>query len=176
MREGPYTKISAVAGVLGLFIAYLTLAYAIKWPPFRMHVDSSPQPSMSTGTGSRASPSPTALLDGVWIAQLASVPISAGVTKLRQMLAEVRSEIPEARYLNSSDYASLRPGYWMVYALGSFHNGNEVLAFCSTHGRGTRDQCIGRFLSHNRADRIYMCLPPVGSQTNGCYHYLSATG
>jgi len=47
--------------------------------------------------------------------------------------------------------------------------GSQALAFCAAHGRTTRDQCIGRFLSHDAADYKYICFPPAGSQVQGCY-------
>jgi hypothetical protein len=34
VREGPYAKIGAIAGVLGLLLAYLGLAAATRWVPF----------------------------------------------------------------------------------------------------------------------------------------------
>jgi hypothetical protein len=108
-------------------------------------------------------------LDDVWVAQLASVPIAAGSSQLHAVLARAQSEVPGARYLNSSDYGSLNSGYWMVYFAGNFQNGNQALAFCADHGRYTRNQCVGRFLSHNPADRKLICFPPAGSQSTGCY-------
>lgn len=172
MSEGPYTKIGAIVGIMALFIGYLSLAYTVKWPPFHAGATQSPQ-----GNSASESPSPKlpSQLDGVWIAQLASIPISADKSQLQRVLGEIRNDIPEAQYLDSSNYASLKPGYWVVYYRGAFSNGNQALSFCASHGRTARDQCIGRFLSHNAADSGYMCFPPAGSQTTGCYHDPSGT-
>jgi eukaryotic-like serine/threonine-protein kinase len=118
----------------------------------------------ATAPGTPA-PDPAA---GVWIAQLASVPVSAGPAKLQQELDQVRAEIPGARYLTSSDYASLNPGYWVIYYLGSFSDGTQAVGYCAAHGRANTSQCVGRFLSHDPRDKTYICVPPGGSQENGC--------
>ena len=174
MSEGPYTKIGTMTGIAAVVIAYLSLAYTTKWYPFETSA-ASPSAGSAVGvrTGSRISPSARpsqGSLDNVWVAQLASVPIAASSEQLKNVLAAVRTEIPEAGYLDSSDFASLRPGYWMVYYLGSFQNGNDALEYCAAHGRTSRNQCVGRYISHNRSDVTYMCFPPAGSQTAGCYH------
>jgi serine/threonine-protein kinase len=105
---------------------------------------------------------------GMWIAQLASVPASAGLGQLQQELAQVQTEIPGAQYLDSSDYASLNPGFWVVYYAGSFSDGNQALLYCAAHGRATKNECVGRFLSNNTADKSYICFPPADSQATGC--------
>jgi hypothetical protein len=106
---------------------------------------------------------------GVWIAQLASVPTSAGRAQLQRMLGEISIEIPGAQYLDSSNYASLNPGYWVVYYRGAFNDGNQALRYCAAHGRSTRNQCVGRFLSQDIRDKSYICFPPADSQTAGCF-------
>jgi eukaryotic-like serine/threonine-protein kinase len=174
VSEGLYTKIGTMAGVAAVVFAYLSLAYTAKWYPFETSAAPS---SAGSAVGGRAGPRISqssrpsqGSLDNVWVAQLASVPITAGSEQLKNVLAAVRTEIPQAGYLDSSDFASLHPGYWMVYYLGSFQNGNDALEYCAAHGRTSRDQCVGRYLSHNRSDVTYMCFPPAGSQTAGCYH------
>jgi serine/threonine-protein kinase len=106
---------------------------------------------------------------GIWIAQLASVPTSAGPAQLQKVLDEIKIEIPGAQYLDSSNYASLNPGYWVVYYTGSFNDGNQALRYCAARGRSTRNQCVGRFLSHDIRDKSYVCFPPADSQTAGCF-------
>lgn len=168
MRVESSVKRNAGGIVLGVVIAVIFAT----GPPWWWHYFSAPTSSLplhaAGSAGPGAEPSPGSL-DDVWFAQLASVPISAGSAQLQNVLVQVRREIPDARYLNSSDYASLRPGYWMVYYLGSFHNGNDALEYCAAHGRTDGNQCIGRFLSHDKSDMIYMCFPPAGSQTGDCY-------
>ncbi|MER5732017.1 hypothetical protein ABT084_27430 [Streptomyces sp. NPDC002138] len=53
---------------------------------------------------------------GRWIAQLYSEPESTGIAARDQRLAAVHAVVPEAGVLRSEDYASLRPGYWVIYA------------------------------------------------------------
>ena len=110
-------------------------------------------------------PNPAA---GVWIAQLASVPVSAGFADLQKDLNQIRAEIPDAQYLVSSEYASLNPGYWVIYYQGSFSDGTQAISYCAAHGRTSAHQCVGRFLSHNLQDKMYICVPPGGSQETGC--------
>jgi serine/threonine protein kinase len=129
----------------------------------RAATQTSPQAS-SAGRASPA-PNPTA---GEWIAQLASVPVSAGSAELQKKLSQVRAEIPGAQYLVSSDYASLNPGYWVIYYPGSFSDGTQAIEYCAAHGRTSTNQCVGRFLSHYLRDKTYICVPPGGSQERGC--------
>lgn len=137
-----------------------------------------PVPAFTNSTAAPATPSSSKATPkgqstqspGVWIAQLASVPKSAGSAQLQQALNEITLEIPGAQYLDSSSYASLNSGYWVVYFNGSFSDGNQALGYCANHGRTTRNQCVGRFLSNDPRDKSYICFPPAGSQTTGCYH------
>ncbi|MFD8781911.1 hypothetical protein [Kitasatospora sp. NPDC059599] len=105
-----------------------------------------------------------------WIAQLYSEPVSTGAAGLDQRLAQVRADVPGAQVLRSGDFASLRPGYWVIYDPGPFSDGDAALAFCATHGRTGKDQCIGRFLSHHAADTHYQCVPPAASPQGDCKH------
>jgi hypothetical protein len=107
--------------------------------------------------------------DRIWIAQLASVPISAGAARLGKVVSEVGLDVPNVRVLNSTGYASLNPGYWVVYYAGPFANGVQALAFCAENNRPTRNECIGRFLSHSAADHQDQCYPPATSPTGICY-------
>ncbi len=169
MAEGIYTKVTAITGVLTLLVGYLSLADTIKWYPFHAHVTSSTATNVSNSGRSPSPKPPPPQHAGSWIAQLASIPVSAGKSELQRAVSEIQRDIPGAQFLNSSDYASLNPGFWVVYYRGPFNNGNQALAFCAAHGRTTRDQCIGRFLSHDAADYKYTCFPPAGSQVQGCY-------
>ncbi len=139
-------------------------------PAVSRHATQTPPRASSTGHAAETSsgaplPTPAA---GEWIAQLASVPVSAGPAKLQTELSQVRAEIPGAQYLISSDYASLNPGYWVIYYLGSFSDGTQAIEYCAAHGRTSTNQCVGRFLSHDLRDKTYICVPPGGSQEKGC--------
>jgi eukaryotic-like serine/threonine-protein kinase len=163
--------------VLGGIASVLALIWAIH----PIHMDASPGVTSPGSPGGSVTRTAAGHLKAVplgrsepppdiWIAQLASVSVSAGSAQLQQTLDKVRTEIPGAEYLDSSNYASLNPRYWVVYYRGSFGNGNQALSYCAAHGRTTRNQCVGRFLSSDEQDKSYICLPPSGSQTTGCYH------
>jgi eukaryotic-like serine/threonine-protein kinase len=79
-------------------------------------------------------------------------------------------DIPGAQVLESSHYASLSPGFWVIYYQGPFGDGTQALAYCAAHGRFTANQCIGRFLSHDPADHGYQCYPPSASPSGSCFH------
>lgn len=122
--------------------------------------------SQATGASAAARVQPSA--SGVWIAQLASVPVSAGPAELQKELNQIRAAVPGAQYLLSSDYASLNPGFWVVYYPGPFSDGTQAVEYCAAHGRTSRNQCLGRFLSDDLRDKTYICLPPGGQQETGC--------
>ncbi|GAA3368554.1 hypothetical protein GCM10020367_07370 [Streptomyces sannanensis] len=105
---------------------------------------------------------------GHWIAQLYSEPVSSGLAARDQRLAKVRQSVPEAQVLRSDDYASLNPGYWVIYAPGPFTDGRSALSFCAERGRTTDNSCIGRYLSTSSADHSLQCHPPVGRPTGRC--------
>ncbi|MFD9415375.1 protein kinase [Streptomyces goshikiensis] len=107
---------------------------------------------------------------GRWIAQLYSEPESAGTAVRDQRLAAIRATVPEARVLRSRDYASLRPGYWVVYAPGPFADGRAAVTFCAQKGRATANECIGRYLSTDQGDYAYQCTPPADSPGGRCRH------
>ena len=125
--------------------------------------------SGSAGSPAPAAPPSAAAPDNLWIAQLASVPVSAGTRRLHAKLTAVRRQVPQAQVLDSTQYASLRPGFWVVYYAASFSSGGQALAYCAAHGRTTSTQCIGRYLSHNIADYHYQCYPPASTAEPACY-------
>ncbi|MFC6132610.1 serine/threonine-protein kinase [Streptomyces spororaveus] len=105
-----------------------------------------------------------------WIAQLYSEPESTGISTRDRRLATIRATVPEARVLRSRDYASLRPGYWVIYAPGPFADGRAAVTFCADKGRTTAVECIGRYLSDDQGDYGYQCTPPAGSPGGRCRH------
>ncbi|WP_261399658.1 serine/threonine-protein kinase [Streptomyces albidoflavus] len=120
--------------------------------------DDSPSPS--------ATPQPPS--GGSWIAQLFSEPVSTGTATRDRRLAAVRAEVPEARYLRSDDYASLRPGYWVFYVPGPFDDGRAALRFCAGKGRTSGNECVGRYLSDDGSDADAICHPPAASPKGRC--------
>ncbi|MEU6275701.1 serine/threonine protein kinase, partial [Streptomyces populi] len=109
------------------------------------------EPAASTPGGSHSSP--PAAGTGRWIAQLSSEPFSAGTAARDRHLADIRVSVPEALVLRSDDYASLRPGYWVIYAPGPFADSRAALAFCAERGRTTTASCIGRYIGAGSDDR-----------------------
>ncbi|MFI6007085.1 serine/threonine-protein kinase [Streptomyces sp. NPDC051366] len=105
-----------------------------------------------------------------WIAQLYSEPESTGTAVRDQRLAAIHATVPEARVLRSRDYASLNPGYWVVYAPGPFTDGRAAVTFCAQKGRTTANECIGRYLSNDQGDYAYQCTPPADSPGGRCRH------
>ncbi|MFI6283415.1 serine/threonine-protein kinase [Streptomyces sp. NPDC051018] len=105
---------------------------------------------------------------GRWIAQLFSEPVGSGTDARDLRLARVRESVPEAVYIRSDDYASLRPGYWVIYAPGPFADGRAALAFCAERGRTSANTCMGRYLSGSSADFGLQCRPPASSPTGRC--------
>ncbi|MEW2566943.1 serine/threonine-protein kinase [Streptomyces sp. NPDC047070] len=141
--------------------------------------DSTPSPSSKQS--STPTPKPTAepsapgsspgsspASGGRWIAQLFSEPVGSGTAARDRRLAAVRKSVPEAVYLRSDDYASLRPGYWVLYAPGPFTDGREALAFCEERGRTTPTACVGRYASTSAADYKLQCRPPAADPTGFC--------
>lgn len=129
----------------------------------------SPAHTAASSTSPAPSSPPASPVD-IWIAQLASVPYSAGTARLNTELARIRLAVPAAQVLDSSEYASLNPGFWVIYYAGPFADGTQALAYCAAHGDTTRNQCIGRFLSHSAADFGDQCYPPAASPSGTCYH------
>ncbi|WP_409057211.1 serine/threonine-protein kinase [Streptomyces sp. SYP-A7185] len=105
---------------------------------------------------------------GSWIAQLYSEPVASGTADRDRRLRAVREDVPEARYLRSDDYASLRPGFWVIYAPGPFEDGRAALRFCEERGRTTDTDCAGRYLSSSGADFGVMCKPPASAPVGRC--------
>ncbi|MFD5184846.1 serine/threonine-protein kinase [Streptomyces sp. NPDC058372] len=128
--------------------------------------DSGSQPEPGPAPSASGTPQPPS--GGSWIAQLFSEPVSTGTATRDRRLAAVRAEVPEARYLRSDDYASLRPGYWVFYVPGPFDDGHAALRFCAGKGRTTGNECVGRYLSDDRGDADAICHPPAGSPKGRC--------
>ncbi|MFI8192366.1 protein kinase [Streptomyces sp. NPDC085946] len=129
---------------------------------------SAPAASPSTSAPARTEPSRLPAGEGRWIAQLHSEPVASGTAARDQRLAGIRRTVPDAAVLRSDDYASLRPGYWVVYAPGPFTDGRAALAYCAARGRTTTTTCIGRYLSTSPADALLQCGPPATAPTGRC--------
>ncbi|MGW1881782.1 serine/threonine-protein kinase [Streptomyces sp. NPDC001970] len=142
---------------------------------------SSASPSTSSRTSSSPSPTPAPSVtrssapaetppppSGQWIAQLFSEPVASGTAARDRRLASVRRTVPEAVFVRSDDYTSLRPGYWVLYAPGPFADGRAALAFCAERGRTSANTCIGRYLSTSPSDFGLQCRPPASRPSGRC--------
>jgi hypothetical protein len=130
----------------------------------------SPSPSRTVpGAAPSGVPSATGAPSGDrWIAQLFSEPVGTGTAARDLRLAKIRKTVPGAKVLRSDKYASLPPGYWVVYAPGPFADGRAALAFCAGRGRTTANTCLGRYLSQRAADSVLQCRPPAAAPTGRC--------
>ena len=74
-----------------------------------------------------------------------------------------------AVFANQAALGQAAPAPAQTPANDPFANGKEALAYCAAHGRDNGDKCIGRFLSHDAADIIYMCFPSADVRQSRCY-------
>jgi hypothetical protein len=164
-RRARFAVLSAI--ILVIAAAAGAGIYAVGWLGSDAHrLGSRHPPAHHPKTGLVVSGPP----GNAWIAQLASVSLRAGNARLESVLARVRLDVPQAEVLNTNAYASLRPGHWLIYYSGPFTDGTQALTYCASHGRDTRDLCIGRYLSNNPADFGYQCYPPAASPSGNCRH------
>jgi hypothetical protein len=110
-------------------------------------------PTTTTTTVARAStgkvPALSPSFRSGWVAQLTSVPVSAGSSALEASWDRVRADVPGAVAARSDDWPSLSPGYWVLVAPGPFGSDDDVRAFCSSAGRSS-DSCLPRMLADRR--------------------------
>lgn len=80
-----------------------------------------------------------------WVAQLTSVPYSAGTDHLESSWQMARSAAPGAVAARSDDWSALQDGYWVLLDPGPFASADEVRAFCASAGLDG-DECLAREL------------------------------
>jgi uncharacterized RDD family membrane protein YckC len=109
-----------------------------------------------------------------WIAQLASVQ-AGDDSQLQAQYQAISAVIPNVKVVGSSDFASLTPGYWVIYYPGDFAEGTAAVDFCHQQGRSVPQSCFGRYLSHDTADRSLLCYgtPSSASEEVCSRHYRS---
>ncbi|MCT2593398.1 protein kinase [Streptomyces sp. N2-109] len=134
----------------------------------------SPTASASAPPTSEA-PLPGDAGSDAWVAQLASVPKTDGATARAQRHRALNSKVPGVRYVDSDKYGSLREGYWMFYVAGpeaggggEFGDGNAVADWCASEGMTSSDECVGRYLSDDPGDRVYLCAADKSAGTGRC--------
>ncbi|MED7947381.1 protein kinase [Streptomyces sp. BE20] len=149
-----------VPGVLGALVLAAAVAVAVALYAARQGPSAPASGTAGPSTTPLVSVSATPSATGLWIAQLAAIPhASTPESRSRELLA-LQRDIPGAKLLNSDDWRSLQPGYWVIYATGTFQDGDAALAFCARHGRA---RCIGRYLSQDAGDSRFICLPRTGT-------------
>ncbi|RCG22075.1 serine/threonine protein kinase [Streptomyces diacarni] len=106
-----------------------------------------------------------------WVAQLGSVAKSEGVAAREKMRASLSRKVPVVRHVDSDRFASLRAGYWMFYAPGppgGFASGRAAADWCGERGLASSNQCVGRYVSDDPADRVHVCSPDKSRGTGRC--------
>lgn len=85
-------------------------------------------------------------LDGGWVAQISSVPSSAGGRALSGAYETVVATVPDAVILRGSEWAPLRDGFFVIVSTGH-GSATDAVEACDDSGRTGRDECFARFLS-----------------------------
>ncbi|MFE9329912.1 protein kinase [Streptomyces sp. NPDC006925] len=130
-----------------------------------------PEPSTSSARSGPPPDSPTASPADTWVAQLGSVAKADGTGAREKMRAALSRKADGVRYLDSDSFASLRGGYWMFYSSGpadGFPDGTAAASWCSARGLTSSNQCVGRYVSDDAADRPYICAPGAAQGTGRC--------
>lgn len=108
---------------------------------------------------------------GSWVAQLGSVAKSDGAGARDKMHAALNRKADGVLWVDSDRFSSLRSGYWMFYRAGpsgGFPSGHAAAQWCSREGLASSNQCVGRYLSDDSADRVYVCSPDKSRGTGRC--------
>lgn len=104
-----------------------------------------------------------------WILQLTSLPRSLGSDEVAKARVGAERELSlPVRVLDSSNFASLNPGFWLLYHPGNYSNGAQALEACAVHGLASEERCIGRYLSHDDNDRTLACFPSSSGRVSRC--------
>ncbi len=159
-------KRAAVSAALALVVAVAAVFLTLRLLDGN-GTDGDPGKAAGTSTSSAPSTTPPAAGDR-WIAQLFSEPVASGTAARDARLATIRKSVPEAEFLRSDTYASLRPGYWVIHAPGPFTDGRAALTFCRERGLTAASTCLGRYLSTSAADFALQCAPPATAPTGRC--------
>jgi len=132
-----------------------------------------PEPSTDLSTGPSSAPvsgPPAEASADSWVVQLASIGAATSPSEVERRRSAAEARLGRPVYvLDSSDFASLRPGYFVLYNPGPYFDGTAALAVCTSAGLADGD-CFGRYLSHDRADRPYACHQPSSPIPSRCEH------
>lgn len=87
---------------------------------------------------------------GGWVAQLTSVPTSAGPDAVENAWSKARAYASGAVVTMSDEWVSLQPGYWVIIDEGPFASPAEVQDFCASVGHTEGGSCLPRELTSRR--------------------------
>lgn len=107
-------------------------------------------PAVAASTRPGSVPMLSSSFSGGWIAQLTSVPASAGPDAIEAAWSQARSDAPGAVVTRSDDWSSLQPGYWVVVSSGPFADVDDVRTYCASIPQGARTECLARQLTGRR--------------------------
>ena len=105
----------------------------------------------TTVAGARTGPNGTGSVPALstsfrgWLAQLTSVPYSAGTDGLAEEWQRLRGAVPGAVAARSDDWSAFRDGFWVLVDPGPFSSADDVRAFCARAGFDG-DSCLPREL------------------------------
>lgn len=111
-----------------------------------------PAPTTTIPAPTTTTPPPTTEPANEWIAVLASLDAGSPNDVLQENLGRAMGSTPGAQWVWSDNWASLPPGYVVVYA-GYFDTAQSALTFCDNIGRAIPDNCFARILSQDPSDR-----------------------
>lgn len=104
----------------------------------------------AAGRAPGSAPQLSSSFRGGWVAQLTSVPTSAGPDAAERAWSEARAYASGAVVANSDDWSSLQPGFWVVVDDGPFDSADEVQAFCASLEHASGSDCMPRELTGRR--------------------------
>lgn len=81
-----------------------------------------------------------------WVAQVSSVPSSAGGAALARSYETISRSVPDAIIVRGGEWASLRDGFWVIVRAG-YDASEPAVADCERWGLDGRDECFARWLS-----------------------------
>lgn len=84
------------------------------------------------------------------MAQLTSVPASAGADAVEAAWSKARSYATGAVVTGSGDWDSMEPGYWVVVAPGPFASVEEARSYCAAIDHPAAADCLPRELTDRR--------------------------
>ena len=104
----------------------------------------------SVVASSVSAPRLSSSFSGGWIAQLTSVPATAGGARVDDAWRVASAYSSGAVVTRSDEWVSLQPGYWVVVDPGPFGSAADVRSHCEAIGHADRDDCLPRELTGRR--------------------------